>query len=229
MSRSRAVLRCTHPLGLGLENVEEFPQCRSPSLRSSLSASDSALFQGQSGNPTSPNCGAAHQGPKPCSFQLSNPALHRGCGNKRKPCDPLLGNPTDIPALPVRAEATIAVVAHLDEALSLHSAFFTVLFEAHASCNYPDMFVPLQSLLAQSRFFQGLCKATRPWPQVRTAEIGTRVKKKTLPRIRAVRIDDREAFGIPAPRPRLLYRRIAGKLTKRICAGFKLLMPTESS
>ena len=64
--------------------------------------------------------------------------------------------------------------------------------------------------------------------RVRTAEIGTRVKK-TLPRIRAVRIDDREAFGIPAPRPRLLYRRIAGKLTKRLCAGFKLLMPTESS
>ena len=165
MSRSRAVLRCTHPLGLGLENVEEFPQCRSPSLRSSLSASDSALFQGQSGNPTSPNCGAAHQGPKPCSFQLSNPALHRGCGNKRKPCDPLLGNPTDIPALPVRAEATIAVVAHLDEALSLHSAVFTVLLEAHASCNYPDTLVPLQSLLAQSRLYQGLCKATRPWPQ----------------------------------------------------------------
>ena len=118
-----------------------------------------------SGNPASPNCGAAHQGPKPCSFQLSNPALHRGCGSKRKPCDPLLGNPTDIPALPVRAEATIAVGAHLDEALSLHSAVFTVLFEAHASCNYPDTFVPLQSLLAQSRFFQGLCKATRPWPQ----------------------------------------------------------------
>ena len=31
----------------------------------------------------------------------------------------------------MRAEATIAVVAHLDEALSLHSGVFTALYEAY--------------------------------------------------------------------------------------------------
>ena len=109
------------------------------------------------------------------------------------------------------------MVAHLDEASSLHSGVFTALYEAH------EPYKSLGPVTVLPRVVQSdAAVASRS----HAAELGTHIRK-TLRRIRAVRIDDREAFGMPAPRPRSLRAGIARKLTNRICAGFKLRIATR--